>query len=105
MVIDLKPIQAGGMNYLWKSPDGSFQHMFLKLDPSCDQDFLPGVVIVSDEHNQNAKAFSVKNLQREFPDLLSRFSGPVNAHWWIEKDEKDAFALLSKISTNPVFVG
>ena len=105
MIKELKPIQTGGMNYFWRNPDGLFQHIFLKLDPSCDQDYFPGVVIFSDEHNQNAKAFCVKNLQREFQGLLSHFSRPVNAHWWIEKNEKDALALLSKISANPVFVG
>jgi hypothetical protein len=32
----LKPIQTGGMCHAWRSPDGNFKHVFLKLDLGCE---------------------------------------------------------------------
>ena len=105
MTTELKPFQSGGMTYLWRNADGSFKHIFLKLDPACELDPYSGIVIIADKRNENAKAFYVKSLQREFKKLLAESDDIGSVHWWIERDEIKAMSLLAKLSDNPVFVG
>lgn len=103
--MELRPIQAGGMFHVWRSPDNSFRHSFLKLYLDCEPDKYPGIVIVSDENYQEACATPVKNLQRELPQLLQRIQGQPIAYWWLEQDEGELNKILSGITGHPVFVG
>ena len=105
MTTELKPIQSGGMIYLWRNADGSFKHPFLKLDPTCELDPYSGIVIIAGRQNENARAFYVKVLQREFPKLLVKYGDIASVHWCIERDEKKAMDLLERLSDSPVFVG
>ena len=96
-------MQAGGACRLWQSPDGNFKHTFLKLDFDCEPDKYPGVVIVTNEHYENACASIVKNLQRELPALLKQVNGTPVAYWWLETDEKQAQSILASLTEHPVF--
>jgi hypothetical protein len=96
-------MQAGGMLHLWRSPDGSFKHLFLKLDFECEPDKYPGVVIVADEHYRHAFAVAVQNLQRELPALLQQVNGKPVAYWWLERDQNELKRILAGLTEHPVF--
>ena len=104
--MDLKPqyaIQAGGMCHLWRSPDGHFKQIFVKLNFDCEPDKYPGIAIIADERCNNAFAVSVQNLQRELPALLKQIPGKPIAYWWLEEDRNEIKRILSGLTEHPVF--
>ena len=101
----LKPIQTRGMLYTWKSPDRTFHHLFLELDSSCELDLYPGIVIVADEHRQNAMASSVENLRAELTGVLGATATKATVHWSIERNERKRAEILTGLTEYPVFYG
>ena len=104
--MDLKPkyaMQTSGICHLWRSPDGSFEHTFLKLNFECEPDRYPGVVIVTDDNYEQAFAAAVQNLQRDLPALLKQTQGKPVAYWWLEQNENEVKRILSGLTGHPVF--
>lgn len=97
------PMQVAGMCHLWRSPNGNFKHLFLKLDFECEPDKHPGIVIIADEHYEHAFAAAVQNLQRELPELLQRVQGTQVAYWDLEQDPNERKRILSGLTEHPVF--
>lgn len=89
----------------WKSPDGSFHHLFLKLDFDCEPDNYPGILIVSDVAHRQVRATAVKSLLKELPLFLKQIDGEVVAYWWLEDNDKERTRILSGLTDHPVFVG
>lgn len=104
--MNLKPkyaMQTEGMCHSWRCPDGSFNHLFLKLDSECEPDNRPGIVIVTDEHYQHAFSAAVKNLRRELAALLLQVQGKPVVYWWLEQDQNELKRILSGLTEHPVF--
>ena len=101
----LRPMQVGGILHAWQSPRGNFKHVFLKLDLGCEPDNYPGIVIIADEGCHQAIAILVKNLRKEFPQLLKAATGIPVVYWWLERDVQEARRILSSLTEHPVFVG
>lgn len=91
--------------YVWRSPDGRFKHLFLRLDLGCEPDGYPGILIVTDERCTQAVASAVTNLRKELPQLLKATSGTPVAYWWLEQDAQKRKDMLSQLTERPVFVG
>ena len=100
-----KPIQAGGINHVWRNPKNSFRHPFLKLNLNCKLDNHPGVVIVSNVNYQQAFASQVNSLEKELPQLLQSVQGQAVAYWWLEHEVNEQNRIYSGITEHPVFVG
>lgn len=105
MNAELKPIQTGGMCHAWRSPDGSFKHVLLKLDLRCEPDNYPGIVIIADEGCRQAVATSVKSLRKELPKLLEAAAATPVVYWRIERDAREIERILSGLTEHPMFVG
>ena len=89
----------------WKSPDGSFRHLFLKLDFDCEPENYPGILIVSDVEHRQVRVTAVKSLLKELPPLLKQIDGEVVAYWCLEDNGKERTKILSGLTEHPVFVG
>ena len=100
-----KPIQGGGISHHWKNPDDSFRYALTKVEFDCKIDHYAGVVIVSDEHYQNAICSRVNDLEKELPNLLSKIEGKAVAHWRVIENKDEANRVVSSLSAHPVFIG
>ena len=105
MTKDLKPIQTGGMCHAWQSPDGTFKHVLLKLDLSCEPDPYPGVVIIADEHCMHAVASAVKSLRKELKQKMAGAPPKSVAYWSLQQDEAELTRILSGLTERPTFYG
>jgi len=99
-----KPYQTGFTCHAWQSPDGTFKHIFPRLNLDCELDSVPGVVIVTDGSCRYATASEVRTLRTELPALLAATPDPV-VYWLARPDKNERQALLSELTKHPIFFG
>ena len=100
-----RPIQIGGMLHSWQSPDGKFKRALLRLDPSCEPDPYPGVVVICNAGCQEAKLTTVQNLRRDLPKLLQDVEAPTLVYWHLETDDEERLAWSAGLTESPQFIG
>ena len=105
MTNDSRPIQVGGMLHAWQSPDAKFRHALLQLDPSCEPDPYPGIVVICDARRQEARLMAVRNLRRELPHLLQDAKPQTLVYWSVETNDEKRLALSVGLTEHPQFIG
>jgi hypothetical protein len=100
-----KPIQSGGSNHVWGSPDGKFRHPFLRLNLDCEFDKYPGVVILADEAHKSAVTIVIDNLHKELPVLLEKSQDRNVIYWCLEENKIEREQIFQGITEHPVYIG
>ena len=100
-----RPMQTGGVCHVWRSPDGEFKHLLLKLDLEYEPDGYAGILVITDELGRNAQAMEVANLRKELPAVLARSPEGAVAYWSLRRDERERKLLLAGLTERPYFVG
>jgi len=97
-------MQAGGMCHRWRSPNGNFNQVFVKLDLDCEPDKSSGVVIATDKHYEQAFATPVENLYKELHALLRQQiqESPI-IYWWPVQDKNKIKRILYGLTKRPIF--
>ena len=101
----LKPIQTEFTCHTWRSPTGTFHHIFARLNLQCELESSPGLAIVTDQDCGKADAIAVKNLRKELPAILDKTAPARVVYWSSYRDEEKLAALLSQLTKTPVFFG
>lgn len=98
-------IQVGGALHLWRNPGNTFKHHFLELDLNCEPSPYPGILIIADDHNNNAESFNVESLIKKLPSLLRDKSKNIRAYWTREDDANERSLMHSKLTPHPLYLG
>lgn len=96
-------VQASGLMLVWANPANTFKKSFLVLDPSCNPDPYPGVVIIATRPQAAGVALTVNNLRKELPGVLSQYPQNAVAFWRAETDDAARTKLLEDLTASPVY--
>lgn len=105
MNVTNKPLQTGGSLWMWRNPDNTYRHQFLKLDLTCEPGDYAGILIISDAIQGNALAFNIERLIKELPTLIEGSKEKFELYWWREDDAKKRNSMLFDLTERPVFIG
>jgi hypothetical protein len=97
------PMQIGGILLVWRNPADTFRKPFLALDPTCNPDPHPGVVIIAEGPAAPGVARQVQNLRLELPALLLQHPPTAVAFWSNQSDTGKKEKLLSDLTASPVY--